>query len=70
MKGYRWYINFASGQYEPEEKTFPTLEQAQNAMEEYLSLAFPRVACGIDKVEDDDGCIEVLEHIITPAEEF
>lgn len=70
MKGYRWYINFASGQYEPQEETFPTLEQAQNAMEEYLSPAFPRAACGIDKVEDDDGCIEVLEHIIMPTEEI
>ncbi len=70
MRGYRWYINFETGQYEPEEKTYPTLSDAQNAMEDYLSPNFPRSACGIDKVEDDDGFIEVLEHTILPKEKF
>ncbi len=70
MIGYRWYINFASGQYEPEETTYPTVDKARSAMEDYLSSNFPRSACGIDKVEDDDGFIEVLEHIILPKEKF
>lgn len=64
--GYRWYINFRRGKYEPQENTYSTLEKAKEAMEEYLSPNFPRTACGIDKVEDDDGFIDVLEQVIIP----
>lgn len=70
MKGYRWYINFTSGQEEPQEKTYSTLNEVQNAIEEYLSPNFPRTVCGIDMVEDDDGSIELLENIILPKEKI
>lgn len=66
--GYRWYVTGVDGEYEPQEITYLTLPEAQQAMEEYLSPNFPRSKCGIDKVMDDDGCIEVLENIILPLE--
>ena len=66
--GYRWYVNCVDGKYEPQEITYSTLPKAQQAIKEYFSSDFRRSKCGIDKVIDEDGCIEVLENIILPLE--
>ena len=69
--GYRWFINFGCRLYEPQEITYPTISQVKSAMADYLADSdIPLSACGIDLVEDDDGCIEVLERVFTPTETY
>jgi hypothetical protein len=66
--GYQWYINFGCHQYVPQEHTYATIEETENAIAEYLDGSpIPLSACGIDKVENDDGFIEVLEQVIIPT---
>lgn len=69
--GYQWYINYGCDQYVPQEHTYATVEETQAAIAEYLDGSpIPLSACGIDKVEDDDGCIEVLEQVIVPTTRY
>ena len=69
--GYRWFIKFGCGLYEPQERTYPTLDEVKSAMADYLADSdIPLSACGIDLVEDDDGCIEVVERVIDPTETY
>ena len=69
--GYRWFIKFGWGSYEPQECTYPTLDEAKSAMAEYLKGSkIPLSACGIDLVEDDDECIEVVERVVEPTETY
>ena len=71
ITGYRWFIKFARGLYEPQERTYPTLDEAKSAMADYLADSkIPLSACGIDLVEDDDGCIEVIERAVDPTETY
>ena len=71
IKGYRWFIKFGYGMYEPEERTYLTLEEAINAMKKYLiGSDIPLSACGIDFAQEEDGSIEVLERIISPTETY
>ena len=66
--GYRWYVQCVCYQYEPVEHTFSTIEEVTSDINDYLADApFPLSACGIDKVEDDDGEIEIIEHIKVPT---
>lgn len=66
--GYRWFVRFGCEVYEPQEHTYSTFDEVKSAMQEYLADGeIPLSACGIDMVEDDDGCIEVLECIIAPT---
>ena len=70
-KGYRWFIEVGCEEYEPEECTYPTLEETKTAMKKYLEGSkIPLSACGIDLVENDDGCIEVLERVVKPTETY
>ena len=40
-------------------------------MAEYLKGSkIPLSACGIDLVEDDDECIEVVERVVEPTETY
>ena len=69
--GYRWFIKFGCGLYEPQEHTYPTLEEVKSAMADYLTDSdIPLFACGIDLVGDDDGCIEVIERVVEPTETY
>lgn len=69
--GYQWYINYGCDQYVPQERTYATVEETQSAIIEYLNGSpIPLSACGIDKVENDDGCIEVLEQVIVPTTRY
>ena len=68
--GYQWYVKCGYGVYVPEEYTYSTLDEIKTAIEEYLKDApFSMSVCGIDKVEDDDGYISVIEKIVIPTSE-
>ena len=64
-EGYRWYVNFADGEYEPCEETFHTLETCQNSIDSYADT-YSSQCIGIDYVSDDDGFITILERIKLP----
>lgn len=69
--GYRWFIKFGCGLYEPQERTYSTLDEVKSAMVDYLADSnIPLSACGVDLVEDDDGCIEAVERVIDPTETY
>jgi hypothetical protein len=66
--GYQWYVDCGCEVYVPEEYTYPTLDEIKTAIEEYLKDSpFSMSACGIDKVEDDNGYISVIEKIVVPT---
>lgn len=69
--GYRWFIKLSCELYEPQEQTYPTLDKVKSAMIDYLADSnIPLSACGIDFVEDDDGCIWVAERVVDPTETY
>ena len=71
ITGYRWFVKFGCGLYEPQERTYPTLDEVKSAMADYLTDSdISLSACGIDLVEDDDGCIEVVERVVNPTETY
>ena len=55
--GYEWYIKDILGCYRPNEKTFLTYEEAlQDGLRDY-DIKY----IGVNKIENDDGFITVLE---------
>lgn len=67
MRGYRWYIKDGMGVYEPHEKTFNSI---QGCVSDFIQRDYDAKYIGIDCVEDDDGCIEVIEKIAEPKETY
>lgn len=65
--GYSWYIRCADGPYQPTEEIFPTLEGLLYSMQDYN---YPLDVCGVDLVEEDEGCVEVMEEILTPLKTY
>lgn len=59
MRGFRWFIKIGVWTaYEPNEATYPTLEECENAIyPEYKEGA------GIDEVEVTEGIVKVIRHI-------
>lgn len=62
--GYQWYINCGGEEYMPTETTFSTLNDVYASIKDYN---LPETACGIMKVENEEGCITILETIKTPT---
>lgn len=69
MKGYRWFVNEYLGSYEPNEKTFNSIEEAMEDMKRYADC-YPIECCGVDYVNDDDGNIDVIDTVIAPTTTF
>lgn len=66
--GFQWYLRYCYMDEVLQEYTFDSLEGAQNAIVRYFEgRPIPWSACGIDKVEDDEGYIRVLENIVVPT---
>lgn len=66
--GFRWYARCSYENDVLQEYTFDSLEEVLEAIARYLeNRPIPRSACGIDKVEDDEGYIRVLEEIVVPT---
>lgn len=55
--GYEWYIKDSLGWYRPHEKTFLTYNEALQDGLKYYDIIY----IGINKIENDDGLITVLE---------
>ena len=70
-EGFRWFVKSPCGDYELEEYTYPTFDEVKKGMREYLAdSVIPFSACGIDLVEDDDGCITIIERLVEPTETY
>lgn len=65
--GYRWHIKMADGYYEPHEKTFVTY---MAAITDAAANGYADAYVGVDKVEDDGGCISVIETIKEPSKVY
>lgn len=66
--GFQWYVKYCYQDEILQEYTFDSLEAVQEAVTRYLENSHaPRSACGIMKVEDDEGYIRILEHIVVPT---
>lgn len=69
--GFQWYIRYCYEDTIVQERTFDSLEETQDAIASFLKNSeAPLSCCGIDKVEDDDGYIRVLEHIVVPTTRY
>ena len=70
-EGFRWFVKTPCGEYEFEEYTYPTLDEVKEGIKNCLAdSVIPFSACGIDLVEDDDGCITVIERLVEPTETY
>ena len=66
--GYQWYIKYARGSYTPQDYIYSSVEKTKQAINTFIKgTNIPLLACGIDKVENDDGAIETIEEIIVPS---
>lgn len=66
--GFRWYARCSYEDDALQEYTFDSLEEVLEAIAKYLEgCTIPWSACGIDKVEDDEGYIRILEQIVVPT---
>lgn len=66
--GFQWYARCSYEDDVLQERTFDSLEEVLEAIARYLENSpIPWSACGIDKVEDDEGYIRILEEIVVPT---
>ena len=62
--GYRWYIQFGNGEkYEPNEEMFATCDEA---FADGIRSGYSPDYIGVDKAENNDGWIDVIENIKKP----
>lgn len=66
--GFIWSVNFWHGYYQPTEEVFPTMEECEESIAEYSQ--YPRECICIQKAEEDDGWVTVLETIKEATEEY
>ena len=66
--GFQWYVRCSYEDDVLQEYIFDSLEEVLEAITKYLEgCTIPWSACGIDKVEDDEGFISILEQIVVPT---
>ena len=66
--GFQWYVRCSYEDDVLQEYTFDSLEEVPEAIAKYFEgRTIPWSACGIDKVENDEGYIRILEQIVVPT---
>lgn len=66
--GFQWYVRCSYEDDVLQEHVFGSLEEVPEAIAKYFEgRTIPWSACGIDKVENDEGYIRILEQIVVPT---
>ena len=67
--GYSWYYKWHYDDFDADSTIYATLEEAQMAMKKYQKnhKSIPLSAYGIDKLDNDEGYVQILERVIIPT---